>query len=79
MFQKSKSMKLLTLLIAVLLTFAACGPADGGTSSGGSSDEENSEQAQEPQGDPDELVIGFWAQSGVPADYQEVMTRSMRS
>ena len=73
MFQKSKSMKLLALLIAVLLTFAACGPADGGTSSGGSSGEGNSEQAQEPQGEPDELVIGFWAQSGVPADYQEVI------
>ena len=73
MFQKSKSMKLLALLIAVLLTFAACGPANGSTSSGGSSGEGNSEQAEEPQGDPDELVIGFWAQSGVPADYQEVI------
>jgi putative aldouronate transport system substrate-binding protein len=69
MFGKSKNaLRILSLLIAALLLFSACGQsADPSGSTGGSTG------GSEAAGDPDELVIGFWAQSGVPADYNEVI------
>ena len=69
----------MVMLVVLLAMLPACGNSPGktsspvdssGTSGGG---EESEPTAQVPEGDPDELVIGFWAQSGVPADYPEVI------